>query len=112
MKIYAPVKDFNGLRNSVRFVNGVGETNEPKVAEWFKAHGYSVEDNHTVETKTEQVEVVETVEEIEPVEIPDNLDDMSPFALRQWALDNGFGGVIRNTRSKDKLLEIIKNHRG
>ena len=25
MKIYAPVKDFNGLRNNVRFVNGVGD---------------------------------------------------------------------------------------
>jgi hypothetical protein len=29
MIIYAPVKDFNGLRNNVRFVNGVGETDNP-----------------------------------------------------------------------------------
>ena len=43
MKIYAPVKDFNGLRNNVRFVNGVGETDNKSVIEWFLSRGYMIE---------------------------------------------------------------------
>ena len=35
MKIYAPVKDTNGVYASVRFVNGVGETDDPKLIKWF-----------------------------------------------------------------------------
>ena len=42
MKIFAPVKDFNGLRNNVRFVDGVGETDNVQSIEWFKTHGYKV----------------------------------------------------------------------
>ena len=44
MKIYAPVKDTNGIYASVLFKNGVGETDEPYLIEWFKRNGYRVED--------------------------------------------------------------------
>ena len=39
MKIYAPVKNTNGVYASVRFVNGVGETDNPRLIEWFKKNG-------------------------------------------------------------------------
>ena len=111
MKIYAPVKDFNGLRNNVRFVRGVGETDNPIAIAWFKSHGYRVEDNShiaTVEitetpTFTEVVKPTETVKSSEP-----DFDNMTPTELRDWAIANGLGGKIRNTRNKEKLLEIIR----
>lgn len=44
MKIYTPVKGFNGKRASVEFRNGVGETDNPDLIAWFKAKGYGLED--------------------------------------------------------------------
>ena len=102
MKIYAPVKDFNGLRNNVRFVNGVGETNDLNAIAWFESHGYSVEDvNLIIEPQNEKVEVVN--DEIEP-----DFDAMTPNELREWGRANGFAGKIKNTRDKEKLLKIIR----
>lgn len=101
MKIYAPVKDFNGLRNNVRFINGVGETDNPKLVNWFVKHGYMC-----LEPKVEKCdEITETP--VEKCEKPD-FDSMNPNELRDWAKANGLGGVIKNTRNKEKLLEIIR----
>lgn len=112
MKIYAPVKDANGVYASVRFVDGVGETDKPNLIRWFKEHGYRVEG--AIQPNTEVVETVEVVEEPEDEfmgyadpKIPD-LEDMSPNEIRDWAKSNGYGSIIRNTRSKDKLIELIR----
>lgn len=138
MKIYAPVNDFNGLRNNVRFVNGVGETDDPQLIEWFKSHGYTVEKceiyhENAIEKSVEKneslrVETLPTAHESEP-EMMDNgnhpdsksknevevmgypeqdFEAMTPNELREWAIENGLGSKIRNTRNKEKLLEIIK----
>lgn len=108
MKIYAPVKDFNGLRNGVRFVEGVGETNDPKVIEWFRTHGYKV----PIEEEVQRIEMLPIALEREPEMLEDgdqpNFDSMTPNQLREWMKANGYGAVIKNTRSKDKLLEIIR----
>lgn len=110
MKIYAPVKDANGVWCSVRFVNGVGETDVPHLIEWFKRHGYKVE-----ETKEETVAVVgNIVDDSEFVEINELADDepdfdsMTPNELRDWMKANGLGREIKNIRNKEKLLEIIR----
>ena len=105
MKIYAPVKDFNGLRNNVRFVKGVGETDNPKLIEWFKSHGYRVEESR-------RVEIVPTTHESEPemleIAAQPDFDAMTPLELREWGKANGFAGKIKNTRDKEKLLKIIR----
>lgn len=98
MKIYAPVKDANGVYASVRFVNGVGETNNPALVEWFKKHHYRVEED----TKTNK-----TVDNSKPNDI--DLDSMSAEEIRAWAKANGLGGVIKNTKDKAKLLNLLKN---
>ena len=120
MKIYTPVKDFNGLRNNVRFVNGVGETDDPKLIEWFKAQGYTVESNYVKpvinsvkEVVNDQIDVVKNENDVvnsEPTE--QNFADMTPNDLRDWMKANGLGGHIKNIRNKEKLLEIIKQNRG
>lgn len=108
MKIYAPVKDFNGLRNNVRFVNGVAETDNMLVISWFQQHGYHIEDeshiaNFVIEPKNDEIEIQNDQITDEP-----DFDSMTPDELRNWGRANGFGAKIRNTRNKEKLLEIIR----
>lgn len=42
-KIYAPNKEYTGISAGVPFVTGVGETDDPRLLEWFRTHGYEVE---------------------------------------------------------------------
>ncbi len=41
-KIYSPNKAYTGVSASVSFCNGVGETADKHLIEWFKAKGYMV----------------------------------------------------------------------
>lgn len=116
MKIYAPMKNANGVYASVRFVDGVGETDNPKLIKWFEQNGYSLEKcdfpiQSSVEkcdfTTEEQSELEDEIMGYGEPKIP-NLDDMNPNQIREWAKSNGYGSIIRNTRSKDKLIELIR----
>ena len=120
MKIYAPVKDFNGVHASVRFVNGVGETDNPHLIEWFRSHGYDVEDSNLV-IKPENDEVTIVNEVIEQVIVaededemmgyadePRKLEDMTPLELRELAKASGKGNLIKSIRNKEKLIEILR----
>lgn len=116
MKIYAPVKDANGIWATVRFVDGVGETDNPKLIDWFRKHGYKVplEDNSVKSTVNNQIKVEnDRIDESELVEInkladEPNFEDMTPNDLRDWMRANGYGAKIKNTRNKEKLLEILR----
>ncbi len=107
MKIYAPVKTATGTYCSVRFVNGVGETNDPHLIKWFKDHGYKVED-------VADTNVVNIVEEVEPIveeeseETEVDLESMTPIEIREWAKANGHGSKIKNIRNKEKLIEVLR----
>lgn len=105
MKIYAPVKDANGVWASVLFVNGVGETNKPHLIKWFKDHGYRTEEE-TISPTTYSEDVLTQV--VEKVDSEPDFDGMTPNELREWMRDNGYGGQIKNIRNKDKLLEILR----
>lgn len=52
-KIYAPNPRYSGISASVNFVNGVGETDDPRLIKWFKSKGYKVEDVKKTTKKTE-----------------------------------------------------------
>ena len=110
MKIFAPVKDFNGWRNNVRFVNGVGETDNQSVIEWFKNHGYGlsgeVQPSLPPMEKCEEV-IEKLLENCDEPGDPD-FDAMTPNELREWMRENGYGSKIKNTRNKEKLLEILR----
>ena len=115
MKIYAPVKDACGYRASVLFTNGVGETNDPWLIEWFRLHGYKLETekcekvHKSVEKTVEKVQesAVETTE-VKPVVEGVDFDAMNPNELREWMKANGYGRELKNIRNKEKLLEIIR----
>lgn len=104
MKIYAPNTQANGVYASVIFVDGVGETDNPRLIEWFKSHGYRLENCEPTRAETWEVGGNELIEE------PDEPDfeNMTPNDLREWMKSNGFGMKIKNIRSKEKLLEIIR----
>ena len=57
MKIKSPNKDYTGVSASVPFCNGVGETEDPHLIQWFKEHGYEVEE--TLEKASEEAEKAE-----------------------------------------------------
>ena len=44
MKIKSPNKDYTGVSASIPFCNGVGETEDHYLIQWFKDHGYEVEE--------------------------------------------------------------------
>lgn len=44
-KILAPNKEYTGVSASVTFANGVGETDNPTLLNWFKEHGYEVSED-------------------------------------------------------------------
>lgn len=104
MKIYAPVKDATGTWASVRFVNGVGETDNPRLIEWFKDHGYTLEKCEI----SPEIHLNNVLEEMADEVVEPKLEDMTPNELRQWATEHGYGSKIRNTRNKEKLLEILR----
>ncbi|MBP1999751.1 hypothetical protein J2Z69_000770 [Paenibacillus shirakamiensis] len=44
-KVYARNKQYTGISAGVSFVDGVGETDNKNVLEWFEDHGYEVEES-------------------------------------------------------------------
>ena len=44
-KVYAPNQEYSGVSASVAFAAGVGETQEPRLLNWFRQHGYRVEES-------------------------------------------------------------------
>ena len=109
MKIYAPVKGVNGIYASVRFVDGVGETDNPILISWFESHGYRLVDESHIATveMSEKIPNISDENSAEKSDEPD-FDAMTPYELREWGRANGFAGKIKNTRDKEKLLKIIR----
>lgn len=52
-RILCPNKEYSGVSASVTFVKGRGETDNPQRIDWFKNHGYTVEEDETRRKKTE-----------------------------------------------------------
>ena len=73
-KVYAPNKNYTGISAGVTFVNGVGETGNKHVLEWFKSKGYSVGEEIKDEALSEgdpETDGSPITEEAEEIEKPD-----------------------------------------
>ena len=111
MKIYAPNKNANGVYASVRFVDGVGETDNPHLIEWFKTHGYKLEKCDEVSQNSYvkcDEDLLNSIIETETEQTDPDFDAMTPNELRDWMREHGYGSKIKNTRNKEKLLEILR----
>ena len=53
-KIIAPNKGYTGISASVAFCNGIGETENPELIEWFQKSGYEVEETSEEEKKSKK----------------------------------------------------------
>lgn len=121
MKIFTKVPDFTGIRASVMFVNGQGNTDDPNLIEWFKRNGYTVADGESTKVdNTPKLGVSVADEEIEEVadaklqelKADENLEfphfpSMSVEEIRAWAKAHGLGIKIKATKDKDKLIRIL-----
>ena len=121
MKIFTKVPDFTGIRASVMFVNGQGDTDDPKLIEWFKQNGYIVSDAKATKTEDEPKSGIklgdgyaerageEKLQEIkadETIVFP-HFPSMTADEIRAWAKEHGLGIKIKATKDKDKLIRIL-----
>lgn len=88
-KVYSPNKSYTGISASIAFAKGIGETEDKHLIEWFKEHGY------TVEEKTEDKQ-----EDEKPV------DDMTVDELKAYA--EGKGIDLTGLNKKEEILNKIK----
>lgn len=115
MKIFTKVPDFTGIRATVMFVNGQGDTDDPALIEWFRSHGYTIGDGkndpevkgerdqyHLAEAKLEELKANPTVE------FP-HFPSMSVDEIRAWAKANKLGSKIGALKNKDKLIAVLTN---
>lgn len=111
MAIIKSKTPFNGYRANVLFVNGLGETNDQHLVNWFKDHGYEVEESSTktIHPAIDRFVADETVKiEERDREIP--LEEMTLDAIKEYAKEHGVGYVIGKTRDKEKLINNIRKN--
>lgn len=88
-KVKAPNPQYNGLSANVQFINGVGETDDPKRLDWFRAHGYEVEDAPEKEPAAET-----------------DVDKMTVAELKEYAARNDI--ELGDATKKEDILAAIK----
>jgi hypothetical protein len=81
-KIIAPNKEYTGISATVGFVGGVGETDNPKLIEWFEAHGYEVEAKVEKEKEPTNAELIAQIEKL--------------------------GGEVKGSPKHDELVKLLK----
>ncbi|NWK12788.1 hypothetical protein [Clostridium cadaveris] len=98
-RILAPNESYTGVSASVAFCNGEGKTDNPILIDWFKNHGYKVE---------EEVQKEYDPQEGEPLK-EDNpqFKEMTVDELRFYAEEKGID--LGNATSKDGMLKKIRN---
>jgi hypothetical protein len=89
-KVYAPNKQYTGVSAGVTFINGIGETSDPHLLEWFREHGYTVED--------------------EPLVEPKPLEKMTVAELNEYAEQHGIN--LGDSTKKDDILAVILAAKG
>lgn len=91
-KIYSPNESYVGVSASVAFSKGVGETEDKHLIEWFKQHGYKVDE-------TEQNQQTNTGNE-KPI------DEMTVDELKAYA--EGKNIDLTGLTKKEDILNKIK----
>ena len=120
MKIFTKVPDFTGIRASVMFVNGQGDTDDPNLIKWFKQNGYSVADGESTKVEDDSKlgvrfgddpekagdDKLQEIKEDKSIQFP-HFPSMTAEEIRAWAKEHGLGIKIKATKDKDKLIRIL-----
>ena len=99
-KIYAPNKQYDGISASVAFAKGVGETDNPTLLDWFRGHGYTVE-----EPQEEK--------KLDSPKEPGKFDGMDADQLKVYAAEHSIeignstsvNGILKKITDAEKKLE-------
>lgn len=103
MKIYALNKNYNGISANVTFVNGVGETDRPHLIEWFRKHGYGIEE---IEQKLSDTEAETDEETLEVMILSlDSIDKTDVEQLKAYANQKGID-IGQSTSARGILQKI------
>lgn len=86
-KILAPNEHYTGLSASVMFINGIGETDNKHLLQWFEEKGYTVERSEPEQQDDDAAQAAK-VAELEKKEAEKRLK-----ALRKKATDLGIEGA-------------------
>ncbi|WP_418302336.1 Rho termination factor N-terminal domain-containing protein [Lysinibacillus fusiformis] len=113
VKIYAPNKAYNGITATVRFINGEGETDNPKLLKWFARKGYHVDlvKNTSESTQEEVTELKEestsgTTEQITDESPSNKYDALNVDDLKELAKNlkiKGYSSMLR-----PQLIEALQ----
>ncbi|MFB0840966.1 hypothetical protein [Paenibacillus oleatilyticus] len=95
-KIFSPNTQYTGLSASILFVNGVGETSDPNLLEWFRDHGYIVEEETTEESVASNDEP----------DTPKPIEEMTLPELKEYAEKNQID--LKGLTKKDDILAAIQ----
>ncbi|WP_336759429.1 hypothetical protein [Paenibacillus sp. USHLN196] len=83
-KVFAPNEHYTGLSASVMFINGIGETDDEHLLQWFEGKGYTV-DRSELDPQTDEIAKAAELEKKEA--------DKRLKALRKKATDLGIEGA-------------------
>lgn len=86
-KVLSPNEQYTGLSASVMFINGVGETDDEHLLQWFEEKGYTVERSEPVLQDDVALQATKAAE-LEKKEAEKRLK-----ALRKKATDLGIEGA-------------------
>ncbi|PYG90143.1 hypothetical protein LY28_00023 [Ruminiclostridium sufflavum DSM 19573] len=73
-KIHAPNKQYTGISASVGFAKGIGETSDTDLIEWFKTHGYTVEEESKKDSELNDEFMGLSVDELKAYAIENDID--------------------------------------
>ncbi|SDJ76580.1 hypothetical protein [Paenibacillus naphthalenovorans] len=111
-KIQAPNKQYTGVSAGVSFVNGVGECSDPYLLQWFREHGYEVEETQESNPDLDSYEVEETQESNPDLDSLNAkpIERMTVAELKEYADQNSIN--LGDATKKDDILMLIQASKG
>ncbi|WP_432703368.1 Rho termination factor N-terminal domain-containing protein [Lysinibacillus sphaericus] len=116
-KVYAPNKAYNGITATVRFLQGEGETDNPKLLKWFEKKGYRVvKEQSLILTDEKKIDESVQVSDENAVEQKNNTsstneyENMNVDELKEIAKNlkvKGYSSMLR-----PELIEALQAKKG
>lgn len=99
-KIYTPSEGYTGLIAGVSFTNGIGETDDRWLIQWFQNKGYVIEENQEKEILDDE-NIGNESEEL-------SLEGLKVEELRDLAKGKNIEGYSR--MKKEDLIKALSEH--
>lgn len=108
-KIYSPNKRYAGVIAGVSFVNGIGETENRWLIDWFESKGYEVIEENTEKPPLIGEEFIQNIEEAYELAIKENnvrsLVVLKVEELKDLAKEKEIKGYSK--MSKEELISAL-----